>query len=112
MFEAHFSFVICGWHERRWAAYAFDDTQFGGDDLYEKMSYNYDSFQPDPFAPNTEINADTPIWNPRQYFLAIVEARMAQAVVSWETLLRAVERRIHGYVSCRATLTTTFSFSY
>jgi len=109
MSEAHFSFVICGWHERRWTAYAFDDTEFDGEDLYERI-YNYDSFQRDPFAPNTEIDADTPIWNPRQYFLAIVEARMAQAVVSWETLLRVVERRIRGYVRCTATLTTTFHF--
>lgn len=101
MFEAHFSFVICGSHESRWAAYAFDDTEFvAGEDLYEKIFC--DGFQWDPIAsclPVDDLDADLPIWNSREYFLNIVARRMARAAKSWDALLRTIDCRIDQYVS-------------
>jgi hypothetical protein len=101
MFEAHFSFIICGSQESRWAAYAFDDTEFvEEEDLYEKIFCG--GGQWDPIASclsGNDVDANLPIWNSREYFLSIVARRMAQAAKSWDALLRTINCRIDQYVS-------------
>jgi hypothetical protein len=97
MYEAQFSLVICGSNEERWTAYAFDDTEFDGEELYDKI-FPCEGVHADPVALDDDIDAERPIWNPREYFLKVVEARMAQATVEWEVLVRSVERSIREYV--------------
>jgi hypothetical protein len=104
MFEARFSVVICGSQEGRWTAYAFDDTEFDGEDLYEKMMGNCQPFHADPIASciwGDDVNADIPIWNPREYFLIVVANRIARAANDWESLVGPVERSIREYVSLK-----------
>ena len=101
MFEAHFSFAICGSHESRWAAYAFDDTELDGEDFNETL-FPCDDFHPDPIAScrsENHTDADLPIWGPREYFLNVVANRISQAADSWTVLIRVVERSINEYVS-------------
>jgi hypothetical protein len=86
MSEAHFSFVVCGWRENRWVAYAFDNTEPGDEGSYDRLFYG---------------DAEPPIWDPREYFLTVVEARVIRAADSWEALVRGIERRITKYVSHR-----------
>jgi hypothetical protein len=97
MLEAHISFVICGSDDDRWVAYAFDDTEFDGEDLADKIS-PCEGFHPDPFSSDGEVDANFPIWNPREYFVMILDNRIAQAFKEWEGLVRAVERSIREYV--------------
>jgi hypothetical protein len=97
MLEAHISFVICGSDDHRWVAYGFDDTDFEGEDLDDKIC-PCEGFRPDPFSSDGEVDADIPIWNPREYFVMILDNRMAQALTEWESLVRAVERSIKEYV--------------
>jgi len=100
MFEAHFSFVVCGWRENRWVAHAFDNTEPNGEDLADRIIC--DGLHCDPIAStywDDILDAEVPIWNPREYFLTVVEARVVQAADSWEALLMKIERRITGYVS-------------
>ena len=104
MYEAHFSFVVIGSHQDgRWAGYAFDDTEFDEEDLYEKIS-PCEGFNADPIASDLlsddDIDADMPIWNSREYFLNTVARRMAQAADSWGAVVRAIEKGIKEYVSC------------
>jgi hypothetical protein len=101
IFEAHFTLVICGTHEGQWDAYAFDDNEFEGEDLCEKLSV--EGFHPDPIAScllsDNHTDADLPIWNPREYFLKVVANRTAAASEAWDSLIRATERSIKKHVS-------------
>jgi hypothetical protein len=102
IFEAHFTLVICGTHEGQWDAYAFDDNEFEGEDLCEKLSV-CEVFHPDPIAScllsDNDTDADLPIWNPREYFLKVVANRTAAASEAWDSLIRATERSIRKHVS-------------
>jgi hypothetical protein len=98
MYEAHFSFVIYGSHEHRWAAYAFDDNDVDTEEVYDKI-FPCDGMHQDPIASNNDTDAELPIWDPREYFLKILAPRVAGIADSWETLLRLIERRIEEYVS-------------
>ena len=94
IFEAHFSFVVCGWRENRWVAYAFDNTGLDDEDAYDRLfEDSYDRIFYD--------DAEHPIWDPREYFLTVVEARVIRAADLWEALVRGIERRITKYVSHR-----------
>jgi hypothetical protein len=100
MFEAHFSLVICGSHESRWVGYALDNTEFDGEELHDKI-FPCEGVHPDPIASclnDSGLDADLPIWNPREYFLFAVSNRITRAAIEWDALLRAIERRINQYV--------------
>jgi hypothetical protein len=98
IFEAHFSFVVCGWRENRWVAYAFDNTEPGDEGSYDRLFYGDDEVSYDRIFYGY---AEHPIWDPREYFLTVVEARVIRAADSWEALVRGIERRITKYVSHR-----------
>lgn len=101
MFEAHFSLVICGSNESRWVAYALDNTELYSDELYDRI-FPCEGFHPDPIGSclnNNEIDADCPIWNPREYFLLAVANRITRAADEWDALLWDIERKIKEYVS-------------
>lgn len=100
MFEAQFSLVICGSHEARWVAYAFDDTEVDEEDLCDRISV-CDGFHPDPIL-DDETDADCPIWNPREYFLRTLANRITRGTNSWDALVRAIDRSIGEYVSGHA----------
>ncbi|PMD29322.1 hypothetical protein L207DRAFT_593560 [Hyaloscypha variabilis F] len=99
MSEVQFSFVICGIHDRRWSAYAFDNTESAdGDDLQDKIFCGGGHWDPIGSCLSVDdVQAELPIWNPREYFLNVVARRLGLAADSWETLLRAIERRIKRY---------------
>jgi hypothetical protein len=97
MLETHFSFVICGSHEKSWAGWAFDNTEFDGEDLLDRIS-PCPGFHADPIAGDGQTDAEFPIWDPREYFLMIIESRIAQAQEEWEGLVIPVERSIRAYV--------------
>lgn len=98
MYELHFSFVIYGSHEHRWAAYAFDDTAADTEELYDKI-FPCEGVHQDPIASDNDTDAEFPIKDPREYFLKILAPRVGGIADSWQTLLRAIERRIDEYVS-------------
>ena len=96
MHQSHISFVMYGLSDRRWVAYAFDKNTFDDKDLEDDI-YPYEKFQEDPIA---KVDADLPIWDPREYFLLIFKTRMYQVLKEWRNLIRGLERSIEGYV-CR-----------
>lgn len=96
--ETQFSFVICGLDNTRWVAYAFDDSEVddeSGDGLEDNVS-SLGGLQEDPTAYNDDevLDADLPLWDPREYFLRIFKSRTAQVLKEWEDLVLRVERSI------------------
>lgn len=90
--------MVCGSDNLRWVAYAFVDAVPGDDEVLEEMSCSYEGVQDDPIASDYELDANSPIWDPREYFLMIVAARMIRVLGEWEDLVRTVERSIKEYV--------------
>lgn len=97
LYEAHISVVICGSDAECWTAYAFDDGDFDGENLYDAI-YPYKGIHADPIASDGDVDAERPIWDPREYFLTVVAARMARVAEEWEALVRLIERSIREYV--------------
>jgi hypothetical protein len=96
--EAQISFVICGADNTRWVVYAFVDTDSDDEELEDEI-LSYREFHADPLS-DGELDANCPIWDPREYFLRIVEIRMVQVLKEWKYLARTVERSIRKYVIC------------
>lgn len=98
--DAHISLVVCGSDHTRWVCYAFLDTRFKNiDDNEDEQDIN--ETNEDPIASDSDgdpINADTPIWDPREYFLRNVDFRMRQVHREWNYLVRQFERRVEHYV--------------
>jgi hypothetical protein len=108
--KTRFSLVICGTNEQHWTGYCFVDRDLEKNELDEELS-GHDQFmtQEDPIASDNgerSINAESPIKDPRAYFLTIFEIRIAAVKREWEGLVRAMERGIEDRVS----LFGTFSF--
>lgn len=123
VFDAQITLVICGSDNFRWVAYAFDDTYFGndaedmengeddddtsseteGDNYLEAELDPYKTFQGDPIASpsNDGLDANKPLWDPREYFLTICNFRMAVIRNEWQNIVRALERSIKGGVCWR-----------
>ena len=107
MLEVQVSFVICGSDHRRWIGYAFVDTEAEGEDLADG-EFPYEGAHEDPIAMGGAavemvgevINANNPIWDPREYFLIIVEIRMIQVLKEWQYVVRKVQRSITQCVCC------------
>lgn len=59
---------------------------------------SYEGFHEDPIASDPWIEANIPIWDPREYFLAIFEARIARVEKEWERLVLMVAKSIKEYV--------------
>jgi hypothetical protein len=89
--ETQISCVISGSDDWRWVSYAFVDADFDGDE--------FGDLHWDPIAAGN-IDANMPIWKPREYFLKVFEIRIIQVRREWDFLVRKVELSIDRYVSC------------
>lgn len=105
--EAQISLVICGTDEKRWIAYGFADTDFDDDgemadddedgEMEDENSSYDDVFVADQIAENGGVDANHPIWNPREYFLRIVQIRMEQVLKEWTYLVRNIQISFKTY---------------
>ena len=94
--ESQFSLVICGPDHGHWVGYNFIDDDSDEEDL-TIYSFDYEVNNEDPISLG-KLDADQPIWDPREYYLTIVNVRMAQILNEWECLIRALERGVKNYV--------------
>jgi hypothetical protein len=44
------------------------------------------------------VDANNPIWNPREYFLIILENQMCRVVKEWEYVVRQLQRSVKQFV--------------
>jgi hypothetical protein len=97
-----FSLVICGTDDRHYVGYSFVDRDF--EDPDEKLDgslFDYQGPHEDPIASDCGegvINANHPIWDPRTYFLSVVDLRMTKTLKEWRGLARRIIRKIDHYV--------------
>ncbi|TVY59342.1 hypothetical protein LCER1_G000736 [Lachnellula cervina] len=92
MYEAHFSCVITGSDEWRWVGYSFVDAEIDGF-LHESSEEDL-SF--DPIA-SGRLEANLPIWRPREYWLRVFEIRIEQVRIELEYLIYKVDA---GFYRC------------
>lgn len=105
IYEAQTSLVICGSDEQQWTAYAFTDCYFNAESPLDQ-EFSYDEMQEDPIAWTCEfdgafatvVDANKPIWNPREYFLTILENQLARVVNEWEYVVRQLQRSVKQFV--------------
>ena len=90
MDEAQISVVVCGTHNQRWVAYGLVDADVKNID-FEK----YGELFKDPIS---DMDASIPIWDAREYYLAVVQTNMNKALKEWQYLVRMVERWIETHV--------------
>ncbi|KAH4071235.1 hypothetical protein HBI23_101520 [Parastagonospora nodorum] len=82
--QAHISVVLCGWGNTRWTGYAFANT---GLDAQPALDHDEDEPNMDYFAADRDDDhvkdADTPIWDAREYWLQIVAIRCRLILKEW-----------------------------
>jgi hypothetical protein len=115
--EHRISLIICGRDHYRWAAYDFTDSA----SQQEDDSNDYDDDEADgdveesdddESAPSEDVLAanagfvlfeDRPIWDPRTYFLVLVEGHIRMTEADWLWLVHHLERSVKSWV-CSAVL--------
>lgn len=110
IYEAQISCIVTGFDEQSWIGLAFVDTYYRGDDDRDSVEYyaeqNADAepesienpFLMDPLS-GGEIDANSPIWRPREYFLKIFECRVKQVRFEWHNVVDRLLQITEPYVS-------------
>jgi hypothetical protein len=99
VYEAHISVTLTGIDSFVWTAYGIVDTYFSPEDLVETyhLQNGVGRGRPDPFGAGV-IDADMPIWTPREFFLKIVSIRMKGIVREWRGVINQMDTDIQQYV--------------
>jgi len=114
--EAHTSIVICGWDNFKWVGWAFvnaplgprmeeneeeeeedcDDDE-GQEDEPEDVEEDYFAVDGDGGTYSVQ-DANSPIWDPRCYWLRIIELRVLRILEEWASLVRFFEKGVEACV--------------
>ncbi|KAF2684746.1 hypothetical protein K458DRAFT_487060 [Lentithecium fluviatile CBS 122367] len=97
LYEAHFAVALCGTDERRWTAYCFEDSAFDSDRELNESDFCYSTINADPIASDGVTDGNRPLWDPREYFLAILRIRIDQIRNEWICTVRTIESIVHEY---------------
>lgn len=93
-YEAQISFLMIGVDEWFWTTYCCVDTFFGSETGREAY---LNPHCPTDAASGGSLLQKYPVWNPRQYFLAVLSRRMLQARYEWTTLVECYINRLSTY---------------
>lgn len=91
--EAEISYVVTGSDDWRWIGYAFVDTELDG--LLTDLSDDDLSF--DRVAAG-EIQANFPLWRPRDHWVKVLDIRSEQVRQEWEYLIYKLGLAVNRYV--------------
>lgn len=103
--ESQWSCVVTGFNNTVWNVYGFADTYFyDTDDKFDRLSVNYyqrclqddDAIDYDPII---RSDANLPIKDPREYFVATLLSCMSQILEEWNNIITRLERKMCYYVS-------------
>jgi hypothetical protein len=108
LYEAQATCLVSGLDHYVWDAVGFVDTYF--EEAQEsKRDLKYFEFVCENHQDNAHVRpdlipagdsfADHPIWTPREYFLHVLESRLAQVVKEWDNLIGWTAYDIDDYVS-------------
>jgi hypothetical protein len=93
MHEVQATCVIAGSDDWRWVGYGFVDAELDGSltDLSD-VDLGFDRIAAG------ELDANIPIWGPRDYWLKSFEIRIEQARKEWQYLIHKLELSVNQYV--------------
>ncbi|ORY01190.1 hypothetical protein BCR34DRAFT_592345 [Clohesyomyces aquaticus] len=110
--EAHVSLSIIGVDHHRWACYCFADTDIGSacpddqsheDEQEETDAAEEEEMKEDPVVSDGQGDevpeADMPVWDPRDYFLRVVDVRMKQILREWENVVHVVDEGVEDWIA-------------
>ncbi|QDS70487.1 hypothetical protein FKW77_010088 [Venturia effusa] len=98
--EACFSVSVCGFSDQQYTVYCFDDREVEEDDDITEMDFTYTGVLEDPIASawgGNIIDANLPFWDPREYFVATFEIRIAKILIEWTWILQLLCARVKSY---------------
>jgi len=103
LYEAQMSCLVAGEDESRWVAYGFIDTYFDAINqaketvkAYHEDAITEGGINADPLTFGA-IDAEKTIQTPREYFLTVLQIRIAQVTREWEQVVAKVEQSIREY---------------
>jgi hypothetical protein len=99
--ESQISVVISGWDDQNWVGWGlFNTTSDPTDDFdpEDERELNEDYYAADG-EDGPVINADDPIWDPRHYWLRIIDIRVRLVLKEWIWLVRNIEAGVITWVS-------------
>lgn len=103
IYESNVSIIITGSDNGHWSAYGFYNTDFGINQKKENyFDDNDDDLEIDYLASDgDDIVFDSSVsrWDPRKYWLFLVEARLRLITKEWKFLIRSIDDMILHQVS-------------
>jgi len=98
LYEAKISVAVAGIDCSAWIAYGLVDTYFESDESVDRYhQWKGCQGRADPLA-DGQIDANNPIWTPREYFLKVFEIRINQVRKEWRRIIDKVEDEVKQYV--------------
>ncbi|KAH8585450.1 hypothetical protein B0O99DRAFT_603293, partial [Bisporella sp. PMI_857] len=97
LYEAEVSVAVTGIDHWVWTAYGFVDTYFepkeNVDSYHHQLGGSAGPGRADPLAAG-RLDADKPIWTPREYFFKVLEIRMNQVLREWNGIFLWAEKEV------------------
>jgi hypothetical protein len=110
--EAVTSCVVAGTDNHRWTATMLVDTYFDGSDPIRETIRKYHKDRIAAYGMNADplswgqLDADTPEWDPRQYFFYVLKTRLYVAKLEWFRTVDHVKSRLEQFK--RVSMKTNF----
>lgn len=98
--QAQISVVLCGTSERRYTVYCFEDNDLDEDREMGDDEFSEEGVQVDQVVKgDTEnvVDANLPMWNPREYFLVILFERVKQINVEWAQIVQIIDTAFNKF---------------
>jgi hypothetical protein len=97
LYETQLAIVITGFDD---FVYGCVDTYFrSGESVKRYHNWKQGWGRTDPLA-RGQIDADLPIWTPREYFLRVCEIRIRKVQGEWNRITEKMEEVVKEYVQC------------
>lgn len=99
--NATVSVVVCGHDHTRWVAWGLSNTPCDPPTYEEECELREDFFATDGNGPEAGlvVDSDSPQWDPRRYWLRIIEIRVQIALKEWSNLVYGIEDSVRAWVS-------------
>ncbi|KAK1676014.1 hypothetical protein BDP55DRAFT_119083 [Colletotrichum godetiae] len=96
--ERHISLLVTGFDEARWTAYCFADSHLDGEESLRALAdYTDRELLTDPVScGKLPLGA---LWDPREYFLAILRIRLRQFDNEWARTVQFLDQAIANQLS-------------
>ncbi|KAF9883927.1 hypothetical protein FE257_002670 [Aspergillus nanangensis] len=89
IYEAQISLMVFGMGEFFWTAYCFVDT------YYSRQESTGSYLRKKSDAPSGGyLKQESPIWDPRYYFLTVLSIRLSQVSLEWTALVQTLEENL------------------